>query len=103
LKSSSATLERSSVVEWMPAVDIREEEKQFVLHADLPGVEAKDIDITLEKGELTIRGRRQTAARAAAWSASPASSSAVSACRRRQYFPVARQRNGTEPGTRHSP
>jgi HSP20 family protein len=57
--------ERSSVVEWMPAVDIREEDRQFVLHADLPGVDAKDIEITLEKGELTIRGRRETAARAA--------------------------------------
>jgi HSP20 family protein len=30
-----------------------------VLHADLPGVDPKDIDITLEKGVLTIRGRRE--------------------------------------------
>jgi HSP20 family protein len=49
---------RSSVVDWVPAVDIREEDKQFVLHADLPGVDAKDIEITMEKGVLTIRGRR---------------------------------------------
>jgi HSP20 family protein len=49
---------QQSVVEWVPPVDIREEEKQFVLHADLPGVEPKDIEITLEKGVLTIRGRR---------------------------------------------
>ena len=49
---------RSSVVDWVPSVDIREEDKQFVLHADLPGVEAKDIEITMEKGVLTIRGRR---------------------------------------------
>ena len=51
---------RSSVVDWVPAVDIREEDKQFVLRADLPGVEAKDIEVTLEKGVLTIRGRRET-------------------------------------------
>ncbi|HEU4531128.1 MAG TPA: Hsp20/alpha crystallin family protein [Steroidobacteraceae bacterium] len=54
---------RSSVVEWVPAVDIKEEDAQFVLHADLPGVEPKDIEITMEKGLLTIRGRRQSEAR----------------------------------------
>jgi HSP20 family protein len=54
---------RSSVVDWMPAVDIKEEDKQFVLHADLPGVDAKDIEITMEKGLLTIRGRRQSETR----------------------------------------
>ncbi len=54
---------RSSIVDWVPAVDIREEDKQFVLHADLPGVDAKDIEITMEKGVLTIRGRRQSETR----------------------------------------
>jgi HSP20 family protein len=54
---------RSAVVEWVPAVDIKEEETQFVLRADLPGVEPKDIEITMEKGLLTIRGRRDSEAR----------------------------------------
>jgi len=54
---------QQAVVEWVPPVDIREEEKQFVIHADLPGVDAKHIDITLEKGELTIRGRRELSSR----------------------------------------
>jgi HSP20 family protein len=54
---------QQSVVDWAPAVDIREEDKQFVLHADLPGVEAKNIDVTLEKGVLTIRGRRDLESR----------------------------------------
>ena len=40
---------RSAVVDWVPAVDIKEEDKQFVLHADLPGVDAKDIEVSLEK------------------------------------------------------
>jgi HSP20 family protein len=52
-----------SVVDWTPPVDIREEAKQFVLQADLPGVDPKNIDITLEKGVLTIRGRREFEAR----------------------------------------
>ena len=52
-----------AVVDWVPPVDIREEPQQFVIHVDLPGVEPKNIDVTLEKGELTIRGRRELAAR----------------------------------------
>lgn len=51
--------ETQTVVDWVPPVDIREEKDQFVLHADLPGVDAKHIDVTLEKGVLTIRGRRE--------------------------------------------
>jgi len=43
---------------WTPAVDIHEEAKQFVVHADLPGVTAKDIEITAEKGVLSLRGVR---------------------------------------------
>lgn len=54
---------RSSVVDWLPAVDIKEEDEQFVLRADLPGVEPKDIDVTMEKGVLTLRGTRSTESR----------------------------------------
>lgn len=47
------------VYDFAPAVDIREEQNQYVLHADLPGVKADDIDISLEDGVLTIRGERK--------------------------------------------
>jgi len=43
---------------WTPAVDIKEDKDSFVLIADLPGVDPKDIDITMEKGVLTIKGER---------------------------------------------
>jgi HSP20 family protein len=43
---------------WTPAVDIKEEEKRFVLLVDVPGVDPKDIEITMEKGVLTIKGAR---------------------------------------------
>lgn len=46
------------VADWAPAVDIKEEPNQFVIHADLPGVEIKDIEITLENGVLTLKGQR---------------------------------------------
>lgn len=44
---------------WNPAVDIHEEEKQFVVTADIPGVNPKDVEITFENGVLTITGERK--------------------------------------------
>ncbi len=44
---------------WLPPVDIHEEENQFALHVDLPGVDPKSVEITSDKGVLTIRGRRE--------------------------------------------
>jgi len=40
-----------------PDVDIIEEENETVLTADLPGVDDKSLDITLEKNILTIKGQ----------------------------------------------
>lgn len=48
-----------SACDWVPAVDIREEENRFLIHADIPGVDPKDIDIHMENGVLTISGQRQ--------------------------------------------
>ncbi len=45
-------------VSWLPRVDVREENERFVVTADLPGVEGKDIEITADEGVLTIRGQR---------------------------------------------
>ena len=45
---------------WRPAVTIREEEDRFLITADLPGVDPKDIEITMENGVLTIKGERQS-------------------------------------------
>lgn len=48
----------NSVADWVPAIDIIEEQDRFVLRADLPGVDPKDIDISMEKGLLRISGER---------------------------------------------
>ncbi|VAW77781.1 Heat shock protein, Hsp20 family [hydrothermal vent metagenome] len=45
--------------DWVPAVDIKEEEERYVIHADIPGVEAKGIDVSMEDGVLSIRGTRE--------------------------------------------
>ncbi len=44
---------------WRPAVDIKEEADRFVILADVPGVDPKDIEITAENGVLTVRGERK--------------------------------------------
>lgn len=45
--------------EWTPVVDIKDEKDKFVIHADVPGVKANDIEVNLEKGILTIKGKRE--------------------------------------------
>ncbi len=52
-ESSSAT------AAWMPAVDIREYADHFQLLIDLPGIEPKDVEITLDNGVLTVAGDRR--------------------------------------------
>ena len=47
------------VAAWTPRVDVKEEENRFVIHADVPGVDPKDIEITLEDGVLTLKGERK--------------------------------------------
>jgi HSP20 family protein len=47
-------------VAWVPSVDVFEEKDRFVVRADLPGVESKDIEVTAEDGVLTIRGQRES-------------------------------------------
>ncbi|MGD8380289.1 MAG: Hsp20/alpha crystallin family protein [Gammaproteobacteria bacterium] len=53
----------SATSDWTPAVDIKEEEDRFILHADVPGVKPEDIEVTMENGVLTIRGERHTESR----------------------------------------
>jgi len=48
------------VTSWLPPVDVQEEDDRFLVRADVPGVEAKDIEISAEDGLLTIRGLRAT-------------------------------------------
>ena len=43
---------------WAPSVDISENETAFTLLADIPGVDPKDIEISMEKSVLTIKGER---------------------------------------------
>ena len=54
--SDTSNIETS---QWMPAVDIKETKKQFVIEADLPGVDKKNVNISMENNTLTIQGSRE--------------------------------------------
>jgi HSP20 family protein len=49
--------------DWVPAVDIKEEQDRFIIRADIPGVDPKDIDVHMEKGMLSISGVRESETR----------------------------------------
>jgi HSP20 family protein len=46
---------------WAPAVDVVENEREIVLHAELPGLKKEDIDVQISGETLTIRGERPRA------------------------------------------
>jgi len=45
--------------EWAPAFDILENEKEYVITAELPGMDIKDVDITLSEGVLSVKGEKK--------------------------------------------
>jgi HSP20 family protein len=45
--------------EWKPTVDITEDKDAVTVKAELPGVEQKDIAVSLQDGVLTIKGEKQ--------------------------------------------
>jgi HSP20 family protein len=44
---------------FVPAVDIYEDDKKVVLKLEVPGVEQKDLDVSVEKNTLTVKGERK--------------------------------------------
>jgi HSP20 family protein len=44
---------------WVPAVDIYETEQNVVLKAELPGVDPKEVEVTVHDGALYLKGERK--------------------------------------------
>jgi len=42
-----------------PALDVEETEDAFTLHVELPGVDAENVEVSLEENVLTIAGERR--------------------------------------------
>ena len=47
-----------STTAWNPSVDVFENENEVVFKAELPGMNAKDIEVKLENNVLTLKGER---------------------------------------------
>ena len=50
--------EAMALADWIPMVDVVETEGEFLLHVELPGVEKKDVKLSIERGVLTLAGQR---------------------------------------------
>jgi HSP20 family protein len=44
---------------WAPPVDISEDDKEYFINVELPGVNKEDVRVTVENGILTITGERK--------------------------------------------
>lgn len=51
--------ESMTLAEWSPSVDIGENDKEFVVKAELPQVKKEDIKVNVEDGTLSISGERK--------------------------------------------
>ena len=45
--------------DWLPAVDIIEDDTNYTIHADIPGVKPEEVEIEVESGVLTLKGKRE--------------------------------------------
>src|SRR5271157_1093592 len=51
--------EQLAVAEWSPLVDISEDDREYLIKAELPDVKKEDVKVTAEEGTLTITGERK--------------------------------------------
>lgn len=51
--------EEITLADWMPLADITEDEKEYLIKAELPEVRKEDVKVTVENGVLTISGERK--------------------------------------------
>src|ERR1700761_3484931 len=59
LRTTDTDATKVATSQWLPNVDIKEESSRFIILADVPGVDPKNIEITMEKGVLTIKGEKR--------------------------------------------
>ena len=45
--------------DWQPAVDVSEDDKEYLITADLPEVKKEEVEVGVENGVLTISGERK--------------------------------------------
>jgi len=59
VRKQVGTEESLKLVEWAPLVDIAEDDKEYLIKAELPEVKKEELKVTLKDGVLTLRGERK--------------------------------------------
>jgi HSP20 family protein len=55
----SGSQEIMATGDWSPRVDIAENDKEFVIKAEIPEVKKEDVKVSVDNGVLTIQGERK--------------------------------------------
>ncbi len=56
-RDSPFSLTREAVV--VPALEMKEDDSEVTVRAELPGIDPKEVDVSLERGYLTIKGEKK--------------------------------------------
>jgi len=56
---SGGTREALTVADWSPSVDISETDAEYLVKAEIPEVDKKDVKVTVQDGVLAIQGERR--------------------------------------------
>lgn len=60
LSASNEADDELTRADWMPKVDVKENNQAYLIKAELPGVDKKDVQVTFRDGLLVIRGEKHT-------------------------------------------
>jgi HSP20 family protein len=58
IRASAGDEKALTVAQWAPLVDITEDDKEYLIKAELPEVRKEDVRVTVENGTLSISGER---------------------------------------------
>jgi HSP20 family protein len=58
-RNAPRTDEALFTADWMPAVDVEETEKEYLIKADLPDVKRENVKVTVDDGVMTMEGERK--------------------------------------------
>lgn len=58
-RTGNGDRESMTITQWAPSVDIVEDDKEWLVKADLPEIKKEDVKVTVENGVLTITGERK--------------------------------------------
>ncbi|WP_020494518.1 Hsp20/alpha crystallin family protein [Verrucomicrobium sp. 3C] len=59
LELLEAPSERLEIAEWRPLADITEDDKEYLVKLELPGMKREEVKVSMESGVLTISGERK--------------------------------------------